>query len=263
MTAPTIRPARPDDTAAVYSICLRTSADGDDATGRYARTRPARPHLGRPVPRPRAAARAGARGRGGCCRVHARRGRQPGLRAAVRRALVAVAAAADQGPAGRTGELVAGPAPRPPRAPPADRPRPGGRALPVAPAHRPAAARAGPGARPAAHRVACWTCCAPRVPAGCTWASRRPTCAPRASTEHSGSSSCRRRANDGLHGPRHLPRRPGVAGRDSQVARPRMGTTAAMSRAAASSGAATCTGYTWRSTSSASSWSPGIGRAIR
>jgi len=31
----TIRPARPDDTAAVYSICLRTSADGDDATGRY------------------------------------------------------------------------------------------------------------------------------------------------------------------------------------------------------------------------------------
>ena len=36
MTTPTIRPARQDDTAAVYNVCLRTAADGDDATGRYA-----------------------------------------------------------------------------------------------------------------------------------------------------------------------------------------------------------------------------------
>lgn len=35
MTGPAIRAARPDDTTAVYDVCLRTAAHGPDATGRY------------------------------------------------------------------------------------------------------------------------------------------------------------------------------------------------------------------------------------
>jgi ribosomal protein S18 acetylase RimI-like enzyme len=36
VTGPTIRLARPDDTAALYDVCLRTGAAGGDATGRHA-----------------------------------------------------------------------------------------------------------------------------------------------------------------------------------------------------------------------------------
>ena len=35
MTGPTIRTARPDDTAAVYDVCLRTGDHGADASGRH------------------------------------------------------------------------------------------------------------------------------------------------------------------------------------------------------------------------------------
>jgi hypothetical protein len=36
---PPIRPARPDDRAAVYEICLRTGDAGGDARGRFADAR--------------------------------------------------------------------------------------------------------------------------------------------------------------------------------------------------------------------------------